>query len=318
MASPYKAEYPPNVSVDADIVQFFEAFYRVSDTAGAHEQYVDMLTEEATFIMASKRCRGRDGTSPSAWPGPTLLTCGEKEILPARMAMWTAVDSRRHTISKIVPFASGAHEFFIYGVVSLGLKSGGKPDVDWAARAELVKSAADGRWRMKFYQVYLLCEGESCHLLEHLLDRLDAMPVTDALEPKQNSHQPCSDPRLASWWSLTWRRPQLVSAYLSCHLLEHLLDLHINRALNRGSPSGRSRGFGRDFVRESCHLLEHLLDRLDAMPVTDALEPKRNSHQPCSDPRLASWSLTWRRPQLVSAYPATCSSTSSTFASTVL
>ncbi|ODA77583.1 hypothetical protein RJ55_07212 [Drechmeria coniospora] len=194
MASPYKAEYPPNVSVDADIVQFFEAFYRVSDTAGAHEQYVDMLTEEATFIMASKRCRGRD------------------EILPARMAMWTAVDSRRHTISKIVPFASGAHEFFIYGVVSLGLKSGGKPDVDWAARAELVKSAADGRWRMKFYQVYLLCEGESCHLLEHLLDRLDAMPVTDALEPKRNSHQPCSDPRLASW-SLTWRRPQLVSAY---------------------------------------------------------------------------------------------------------
>lgn len=70
--------------------------------------------------------------------------------------MWTAVASRKHTIFKVFPFSSGSNEFMIYGTVVSGLKSGANVNIDWAARAELVKSAADGKWRMKFYQVYLV------------------------------------------------------------------------------------------------------------------------------------------------------------------
>ncbi|UNI17583.1 hypothetical protein JDV02_003915 [Purpureocillium takamizusanense] len=135
MSHSYKAEYPAGASVDPGIVQFLQDFYAVSDVPGEHDRYVDMLTEDATFIMASKRARGRD------------------EILAVRKGMWTVVSSRRHTVFKVFPFA-GADEFMIYGSVALGLKNGAGVDVDWAARAELEKSA-DGRWRMKYYQVYL-------------------------------------------------------------------------------------------------------------------------------------------------------------------
>ncbi|KND86857.1 hypothetical protein TOPH_08514 [Tolypocladium ophioglossoides CBS 100239] len=137
MVHSYKAQYPADSSVDAEIVKFFEDFYAVSDIPGQHEQYADMLTEDATFIIASKRAEGRD------------------EILPARLGMWTAVASRKHTIFKVFPFSSGSDEFMIYGSVASGLKNGVNLNIDWAARAKLVKSAADKKWRMKFYQVYL-------------------------------------------------------------------------------------------------------------------------------------------------------------------
>lgn len=42
----------------------------------------------------------------------------------------------------------------LYGTVKYGLKAGGDSDLDWAARAHLVKE--DGRVKMDFYQVYLV------------------------------------------------------------------------------------------------------------------------------------------------------------------
>ena len=44
----------------------------------------------------------------------------------------------------------------LYGNVALGLKSGAESELEWAGRAEVVKSSSDGKWRMKFYQVYLV------------------------------------------------------------------------------------------------------------------------------------------------------------------
>jgi hypothetical protein len=42
----------------------------------------------------------------------------------------------------------------LYGTVKSGLKAGGENEVDWAARAKLVKE--DGKVKMAFYQVYLV------------------------------------------------------------------------------------------------------------------------------------------------------------------
>jgi hypothetical protein len=67
--------------------------------------------------------------------------------------MWAKVSSRKHTIPKIAPL--NEKEFLLYGTVEYELKSGGKAALDWAGRAELEKSSADGKWRFKFYQVYL-------------------------------------------------------------------------------------------------------------------------------------------------------------------
>lgn len=49
----------------------------------------------------------------------------------------------------------------IYGTVEFGLKAGGGDGKDWAGRAVLVPGKKGnpsdlGRWRMKFYQVYLV------------------------------------------------------------------------------------------------------------------------------------------------------------------
>lgn len=70
--------------------------------------------------------------------------------------MWTTVEARAHSIPQIFPFGGGSHEYMLYGTVALGLKNGNKGEVEWAGRSVLEKSATDGKWRMKFYQIYLV------------------------------------------------------------------------------------------------------------------------------------------------------------------
>ena len=78
------------------------------------------------------------------------------EISALRQGMWTSVASRTHSVPKIFPFGNNANQFMLYGNVVLGLKNGAESELEWAGRAEVVKSSTDGMWRMKFYQVYLV------------------------------------------------------------------------------------------------------------------------------------------------------------------
>jgi len=137
MAHTYKSQYPPDAVVDEGIKSFFEDFYKTSDTPDAHERYADSFTREATFILGSKRAVGRE------------------EILSTRKGLWEKVSERLHTPVKIFPFGGGSHEVMIYGTVVYILKDGRKAEVDWAARADMVKDDEGGRWKMGFYQVYL-------------------------------------------------------------------------------------------------------------------------------------------------------------------
>lgn len=61
MAHSYASEYPTGVEVDAGIKQFFEDFYKTSDTPDAHEKYADQFTKDATLIIASKKAIGKEG-----------------------------------------------------------------------------------------------------------------------------------------------------------------------------------------------------------------------------------------------------------------
>ena len=62
MASQYIAHTAP-IPIDPSIPQFFEKFYRISDTPDAHSEYVDSFTDDATMIMASKKGVGKEGSS---------------------------------------------------------------------------------------------------------------------------------------------------------------------------------------------------------------------------------------------------------------
>ena len=57
----YEASVPEDGSLKSGIASFFEAFYAISDTAEAHEQYADYFTRDAKLIMASKETSGRQG-----------------------------------------------------------------------------------------------------------------------------------------------------------------------------------------------------------------------------------------------------------------
>jgi len=135
MAHSYKSAYPTGTQIDDGIKAFFEDFYRTSDTPDAHEKYVEAFTSNATLVMASKK------------------GVGSEEILGIRKGMWATVASRLHSPTKIFPFGNDANEVMLYGNVAYVLKDGRKAEVDWAARANLVRE--EGRWRMAFYQVYL-------------------------------------------------------------------------------------------------------------------------------------------------------------------
>ncbi|RSL41884.1 hypothetical protein CEP53_012486 [Fusarium sp. AF-6] len=133
----YSVQCPTDQSIHPDIVTFLQSFYSVSDTPGETEKYVDMFTEDATFVLASKKA------------------AGHSEITTLRQGMWEAVASRKHQLFQIFPFGKGSDELMLYGTVALQLKNGGSAEIDWAARAELVRSAPDGKYRFKYYQVYL-------------------------------------------------------------------------------------------------------------------------------------------------------------------
>lgn len=71
MPHTYKSTYPPYTKVDSGIVQFFEDFYKLSDTPDAHDEYVDQFTKDATLVMASKKGVGSEGiSSPVQFPVP--------------------------------------------------------------------------------------------------------------------------------------------------------------------------------------------------------------------------------------------------------
>ncbi|CAD6579875.1 MAG: hypothetical protein ASARMPRED_009282 [Alectoria sarmentosa] len=142
----YQSSYPTVPQVPSSLRQFFETFYRISDTPEAHDKYVGCFTKDAVIIMASAKVEGSDG------------------VLSLRHKMWSAVSSRSHHPTKIFPFAPVSEseaEVMLYGTVEYGLKEGGSDGKDWAARALLVNSGSEGEvgglggWRLKFYQVYL-------------------------------------------------------------------------------------------------------------------------------------------------------------------
>lgn len=61
MDGSYSVQCPQDQSVHPDIVSFLQSFYGVSDTPGETEKYVDMFTEDATFVLASKKAAGHSG-----------------------------------------------------------------------------------------------------------------------------------------------------------------------------------------------------------------------------------------------------------------
>jgi hypothetical protein len=73
MMSSYKSKFPPNTPVNGGIAEYFENFYKISNTLDAHEKYVESFTRSATTIMASKISEGYDGKLAERFPFSTHM-----------------------------------------------------------------------------------------------------------------------------------------------------------------------------------------------------------------------------------------------------
>jgi len=70
----YKSKYPSGLEFDSSYKQFFEQFYKFSDTPDAHEEYAKQFTKDATYIMASKTMQGSSGMPLATLLMPQRLT----------------------------------------------------------------------------------------------------------------------------------------------------------------------------------------------------------------------------------------------------
>lgn len=75
MAGQYVSAYPEAVPFAPQYKDFFENFYKISDTPEAHELYSQQFTEDATLIMASKTAKGRVGMAFFFLVNSTQLLC---------------------------------------------------------------------------------------------------------------------------------------------------------------------------------------------------------------------------------------------------
>ena len=138
--SQYTAETPTGDLVPKSIVNFFERFFKISDSPEQHEEYAGCFTEEGVMVHASSRIEGREGNlasfffhlnfpyqiflsydriCPIARPlllpfdDPrgllfnsisSFLTPEHPGIFALRHKMWESVSSRSHHLIKIFPF----------------------------------------------------------------------------------------------------------------------------------------------------------------------------------------------------------------------
>lgn len=125
--------------------QFVRDFYAASDVGpSGHSAYVDLYTPETTLIMGPTEYKGHEG------------------IRQFREAGWEKVATRKHVVGGIFLSPSKPdEELMLYGTVDYGMKDGtSKLGVEWAARMLLSKND-DGRYKVKWYQVYIVSESRT-------------------------------------------------------------------------------------------------------------------------------------------------------------
>lgn len=65
----YSSAYPPEIPVLSGIKEFFEEFYRISDTPGEHENYADFFAEGAEVAVGRFRIGKENGRDGKLWIG---------------------------------------------------------------------------------------------------------------------------------------------------------------------------------------------------------------------------------------------------------
>ncbi|KIM95873.1 hypothetical protein OIDMADRAFT_183357 [Oidiodendron maius Zn] len=120
--------------MEANIQDWFKAFYATSDDESAHAKYTSFFTPDAKLIMGDRTAKG------------------QAEIFELRKRMWTEVSSRKHTY-RYYSSTAFTDTYLLEGEVTYTFKAGGDNSINWVAKADF---EGEGTARkLKFYQVFL-------------------------------------------------------------------------------------------------------------------------------------------------------------------
>ncbi|KAK4456291.1 hypothetical protein QBC34DRAFT_432572 [Podospora aff. communis PSN243] len=141
----YEAIYPSQIPTHPSVQQFITYFFKVSDTPGLNDEWVDFFCDDATLVMGSNSSTGR------------------AEIEKLRLGMWESVAGRRHTLGKVFVVTGGFEavdgvvEFMMEGKVDYQPRDAGAApySVDFAGHARLQREGPAESWRFAYYRVYL-------------------------------------------------------------------------------------------------------------------------------------------------------------------
>ncbi|KFY96636.1 hypothetical protein V500_02370 [Pseudogymnoascus sp. VKM F-4518 (FW-2643)] len=120
--------------MEANMQEWFKAFYATSDDGSAHQKYTTFFTHDATLIMGDQRA------------------VGQADILQLRTGMWSKISSRKHTYT-YYSSTERPDTYLLEGQVVYGLKTGTEATMKWVAKAEFEGQGSDRR--LAFYQVFL-------------------------------------------------------------------------------------------------------------------------------------------------------------------
>ncbi|KAH7161886.1 hypothetical protein EDB81DRAFT_643572 [Dactylonectria macrodidyma] len=121
--------------------KFLNTFYNVSDAPGETHQCVNMITEDATYILTSEKAVGR-----------------ASEFLSGVTGFYRQVRNpicEKRNLDGGFPFGTGSPIFMPSSIVELKLKNGNLLTIDRSGRAQHAKGSIGG-CQFQFCQVYLV------------------------------------------------------------------------------------------------------------------------------------------------------------------
>ncbi|KAL8933097.1 MAG: hypothetical protein Q9216_006526 [Gyalolechia sp. 2 TL-2023] len=147
-----------HVLSDAAVRQFLRKYYYIANEPSLDTEYGDLFTEDAVFIMADKKSKGREGKQLASSDATIMSTNShfQQAIRALRKKLWQDVLSRDH--SPIKMFSHGNHEddteLMVLGTTTWTYEGGHTNVGDWAAHVKLEKGD-DGKLRCSYYQVIM-------------------------------------------------------------------------------------------------------------------------------------------------------------------
>ncbi|KAL9614181.1 MAG: hypothetical protein Q9167_001333 [Letrouitia subvulpina] len=124
---------------DRDVRQFLRKYYYIANDISLDNEYRDLFTEDAVFIMANRKAVGRSA------------------LVSLRKKLWEEIPKRDHSPTKIFSLGNDEDdmELMVLGSAEWGYHAGHSKTGDWAAHVKLERDK-DNNVLCSYYQIIMV------------------------------------------------------------------------------------------------------------------------------------------------------------------